>query len=117
MFDSLVPLNASKRANIIVELFEKAHYSWSEVLVRFCGFSKIDRTYKKTIITSRLDAYKAFRNYLEKDWKIMLVSPLRYNPDNDQIEEISLCSGSALHSITSQEERNIDYTGRVYHLR
>lgn len=117
LFDSLVPLNASKRANIMVELFEKAHYSWSEVLVRFCGFSKIDRTYKKTIITSRLDAYKAFRNYLEKGWEIMLVSPLRYNPDTDQIEEISLYSVSALHSITSQEERNIDYTGRVYHLR
>ena len=52
----------------------------SDILVRLCGFHKIETSINKTITTASLDIY-SFINYLEKDYTINIIPKLNKNDE------------------------------------
>ena len=55
-----------------------------DILVRYCGFHKIESLENKTITTSSLDL-NSFINYFDKGWKIDIVSKISLNDKNDEL--------------------------------
>lgn len=59
----------------------------SDVLVRCCGFHKIESMQNKTITTSCINYEEEFRDYIEKGWTIQFIKPIIINREKEIIEE------------------------------
>ena len=55
-----------------------------DILVRYCGFHKIESLENKTITTSSLDL-NSFINYFDNDWTIDIVSKISILNENDEL--------------------------------
>lgn len=55
-----------------------------DILVRYCGFHKIESLENKTITTSSLDL-NSFINYFDNDWTIDIVSKISLSNENDEL--------------------------------
>ena len=75
----------------------------SDILIRYCGFHKIESQIDKTITTSSLDL-NLFINYLDRDYKVCIIPKI--NQEYDALYE-SLVIDKFL-------EKNPDYTGKIY---
>lgn len=58
-----------------------------DILVRCCGFHKIESTLEKTITTSCVDYEIQFEEYIKKGWKIQFVSPIIINQKLGEVEK------------------------------
>ena len=60
----------------------------SDILVRYCGFHKIETQVDKTITTTSVDLY-SFKNYLSKKYKICVI-PKIYSNGFSEFEKVAL---------------------------
>lgn len=58
-----------------------------DILVRCCGFHKIESMLEKTITTSCVDYEIQFEEYIKKGWKIQFVSPIIINQKLGEVEK------------------------------
>ena len=58
-----------------------------DILVRCCGFHKIESIVDKTITTSIVNYEDEFYEYLQKGWKINFVPPIIINKEKGYVEE------------------------------
>lgn len=56
----------------------------NDILVRYCGFHKIETQVDKTITTSSLD-FNSFINYFDNDWKVEVVPKILLNDRDDEV--------------------------------
>lgn len=74
----------------IVELDKLEKYTSNylpDILVRCCGFHKIESVVDKTITTSCLNYEKQFEEYIARGWKINFIPPLYIDRKKGTIEE------------------------------
>lgn len=57
-----------------------------DILVRCCGFHKVESSLNKKITTSALNYETIFSEYIEKDWDIDFIPPI--NIQNGKVEEL-----------------------------
>ncbi len=62
----------------------------SDILLKFCGFHHIEPSLKKTIITSSIDNISSFSIYEENGWTIKVISPIKYDKEEDAFVERDL---------------------------
>ena len=94
------------------ELYEywKNYNKWrknnreTDFLITVLGFDKIENIVKHSIMTSSLEPYIRFYNYLLMDWTINLQTRVIYNPDKKTFERQSLSSWH-IGSLEEQEAR------------
>ena len=58
-----------------------------DVLVRCCGFHKVESTQTKTITTSLINYESEFSDYINNGWTIRFIPPIIINKDKKNIEE------------------------------
>ncbi len=58
-----------------------------DILVRFCGFHKVESTVDKTITTSLINYEEEFKEYIDKGWTISFVPPIIIDECNHTIKE------------------------------
>ena len=62
-----------------MELFKIADMSFTDFLVRCCGFHKIETQVDRTITTSLVNYDEAFEEYIKRGWKIEFIPPIVLN--------------------------------------
>lgn len=89
IYKAFSKLNESKKKKDNVEKiyseclkFYKNRYE--EVLMRFCGFSKIERSEKK-ITTARLNGIQLFKAYLDECFDLYIIPPVVYDKYLDDV--------------------------------
>lgn len=60
-----------------------------DILVRCCGFHKVETNADKTITTSCINYEEVLQEYIKRDWTIKFVPPIIINKENGSIEECS----------------------------
>ena len=58
-----------------------------DILVRCCGFHKVESTQTKTITTSLINYESEFSDYINNGWTIRFIPPIIINKDKKNIEE------------------------------
>lgn len=93
LFQSFRRLNVSKRKREIIEqLYCISKGDLSDILVRFCKFSKVESIVDKTITTSLLTGIENFRAYLDKGWDLHLIPGVVYDQTTDELSEVNFNS-------------------------
>lgn len=106
-------LNVSKqKARNVEKIYEAClkfyKNRYEEVLMRFCGFSKIERGEKK-ITTARLNGIQLFSQYLEKGFDLYIIPPVVYDK---YLDDVSVCD---MHSYMLEhyfEKKLKEYKGK-----
>lgn len=60
-----------------------------DILVRCCGFHKVETNIDKTITTSCINYEVELEEYIKRDWTIQFIPPIIINKENGNIEENS----------------------------
>ncbi len=76
----------------------------SDILVRLCGFHKIESQVGRTITTSSLNL-NAFKNYLDNDFKLAIVKPIILDGEYDSLYEKIV--------VDRFLEKNPEYEGKI----
>lgn len=77
--------NESKNTKQTMDfIVEKSNDDISDILVRLCGFHKIESQVDRTITTTSLNL-DAFRNYLDNDFKLSIIPPILLSGDYDEL--------------------------------
>lgn len=93
LYESFSKLNVSNRkAEICNEILSISQNYLADILVRYCGFHKIESTIDKTITTSSLYGISLLKNYLDKGWNLNIVPGITYDKFLDEISEVDLNS-------------------------
>lgn len=58
-----------------------------DILVRFCGFHKVESIVDKTITTSLINYKETFKEYIDKGWTISFVPPIIIDEYDHTIKE------------------------------
>lgn len=61
--------------------------SESDILLKFCGFHRIDPSLERTIITSSFDNLSDFSSYEENGWTIKVIPSIKYDKEEDAFIE------------------------------
>lgn len=87
--ESFSKLNTSNnKRNIIKKIYD---LSYNDILVRFCGFSKIE-TCEKKIVTANLKGIEIFKNYLDKGFELYIIPKLVYDKYLDDVSDMNFNS-------------------------
>ncbi len=81
----------SKRA-LIHQLREMTVDDISDVLVRFCGFHKVESMVDNTITTSSLYGISSFSEYLRRGWNLHIIPGIIYDQVQDKLSEVDFNS-------------------------
>jgi hypothetical protein len=76
--------NPTSEINKIIEM---TNNDIGDILVRCCGFHKIESTQSKTITTSLINYETAFSEYINNGWNIQFIPPIIINKEEKIIEE------------------------------
>ena len=71
----------------IRKLIEMTNNDIGDILVRCCGFHKVESTQTKTITTSLINYESEFSDYINNGWTIRFIPPIIINKDKKNIEE------------------------------
>lgn len=71
------------KKDAIEKIIELSNDDIKDILVRFCGFHKIETNLSKTITTSSLDL-NSFINYFDNGWTIDIVPKILLNEEEDK---------------------------------
>lgn len=71
----------------IKKLIEMTNNDIGDILVRCCGFHKVESSQTKTITTSLINYESEFSDYINNGWTIKFISPIIINKDKKYIEE------------------------------
>lgn len=71
---------------IMDKIIEESNDDISDILVRLCGFHKIESQVDRTITTSSLNI-NDFKNYLDRDFKLTIIPPILFNREYDDLYE------------------------------
>lgn len=71
----------------IRKLIEMTNNDIGDILVRCCGFHKVESTQTKTITTSLINYESEFNDYINNGWTIRFIPPIIINKDKKNIEE------------------------------
>ena len=93
------------KKEVIDKIIELSKDDISEVLVKFCGFHKIETQVDKTITTTSLKIGD-FKNYLDKNFKLCIVPGISLDGKIDEEERIT--------TILKFLSKNPDYKDKVY---
>lgn len=86
-------LNDSKRRKELVNKIGKfCNGEFSDILVRFAGFNKVESQRKRTICTSSLNGISLFKKYLDEGWDLDIIPGIVYDRYIDDISEANLDS-------------------------
>ena len=58
-----------------------------DILVRCCGFHKVETSIPKTITTSCINYERVFEEYIKKGWSIAFIPPIIINKEKKEIEQ------------------------------
>ena len=89
---------------IMDKIIEESNDDISDILVRLCGFHKIESQVDRTITTTSLDINN-FKNYLDRDFKLTIIPPLLLNSEYDEFYEKIV--------IDKFLDKNPEYNGKV----
>lgn len=71
----------------IRKLIEMTNNDIGDILVRCCGFHKVESIQTKTITTSLINYESEFNDYINNGWTIRFIPPIIINKDKKNIEE------------------------------
>ena len=73
--------------NEIEKIIDWTNDDIGDILVRCCGFHKVESTQTKTITTSLINYESEFSDYINNGWTIRFIPPIIINKDKKTIEE------------------------------
>lgn len=73
--------------NEIEKIIDWTNDDIGDILVRCCGFHKVESTQTKTITTSLINYESEFSDYINNGWTIRFIPPIIINKDKKNIEE------------------------------
>ena len=73
--------------NEIDKIIDWTNDDIGDILVRCCGFHKVESTQTKTITTSLINYESEFSDYINNGWTIRFIPPIIINKDKKNIEE------------------------------
>lgn len=92
LFHSFQKVNASKRKkDIIQKIYTFSNQDFSDILVRYSGFHKVESCEKK-ITTSSLYGIEEFQNYLNQGWSLYIIPKIVYDDKLDDVQEMDFSS-------------------------
>lgn len=80
-------INFNEELNKLIEI---TNDDLVDILVRCCGFHKIESMLDKTITTSCINFEKEFNEYIKRGWKIHFLPPIIIQRDIGQITELNM---------------------------
>lgn len=83
--------NSSRKSEILKKVYNLSWRDYNDILIKFCGFHKIE-TCEKKITTASLYGADLFKEYLEKGWYLYIIPPLVYDAYLDDINELDFHS-------------------------
>ena len=101
-----------QKKEILSELIHLTNGDIRDILVRFCGFHKIESTMDKTITTSSLNGITEFSNYLKKGWNLYIIPGIVYDQHEDSLSEADFNSYFIAKHI-DQELANYEGKGKI----
>ena len=78
--------NSYDKKKAIEEIIRKSNDDINDILVRYCGFHKIESQIEKTITTSSLDL-RIFDNYIDNGFKIETIPKIELNNEKTLIKK------------------------------
>ena len=92
LFHSFQKVNTShKKKEIIQKIYTFSNQDFSDVLVRYCGFHKVESCEKK-ITTSSLYGIQEFKEYLNHGWSLYIIPKIVYDATLDDVHEMNFSS-------------------------
>jgi len=82
-------LNPNDELNKIIEI---CNNDFSEILMRCCGFAKVETCIDKTISTCNLLSIGDYYEYLKRGWNIRVDSPIVINKEKGNVELLDISS-------------------------
>lgn len=80
-------INFNEELNKLIEITSD---DLVNILVRCCGFHKIESMLSKTITTSDINYNDTFKEYIEKGWNIKFIPPIVIQRDIGRIKELNM---------------------------
>lgn len=91
-FHSFQKINGSQRKKDIIQKINAfSNQDFSDILVRYSGFHKVESCEKK-ITTSSLYAIEEFQNYLNQGWSVYIIPKIVYDAKLDDVKEMDFSS-------------------------
>lgn len=92
LFHSFQRVNDSPRKkDIIQKIYTLSNQDFSDILVRYSGFHKVESCEKK-ITTSSLYGIEEFQNYLNHGWSLYIIPKIVYDAKLDDVKEMDFSS-------------------------
>ena len=86
LYSSFNKINESyHKEKIVNKLQYLTNNDIGDILVRFCGFHKIESTVDNTITTSSLNGITEFSEYLHKGWNLHIIPKIIYDRQEDEL--------------------------------
>ena len=80
-------INFNEELNKLIEI---TNDDLVDILVRCCGFHKVESMLSKTITTSDINYKETFNEYIKRGWKIYFIPPIIIQRDIGQITEVNM---------------------------
>ncbi len=93
LYSSFVRMSEScHKKELITQLRQLTRNDIRDVLVRFCGFHKVESIVDNTITTCSLNGITEFSEYLKRGWNLHIIPRIVYDECMDKLSEMDFSS-------------------------